>query len=116
MWNEVMYQFRDRADPIGVIHRLSEEWAVRFGLEYEPVGPHSHITKEKWGHEQVREHLERISRVEPRMRTDLRPRRLDGAIVLLDFGQGRVGQIDGRRRANVWKDRPGQYDILRIRC
>lgn len=111
-WAAVLEAFADRGDPEAVIHRLAGEWADRFGLPYRPIGSHCRIRQERWSHIEVGEHLDRLAKIVPAMLTTQMPRRFDGALVVVDFGQGRIGQIDGRRRANFWRHMPGQYDVL----
>lgn len=111
-WAEVERCFADRHNPLAVIRRLSDEWADRFDL---PQGILvKRVERETWSAEQVGRHLDCLAQIEPRLITDQQPRRLDGPLVLIDFGKGRVGQIDGRRRANVWRHQPGRYEVLRI--
>lgn len=111
-WRDVVDCFADRSEPEAVIHRLSSEWAQRYGLPYEPIGPRCRIRRERWSHHEVGAHLDRLAARVPALITTLQPRRFGGALVLVDFGRGRVGQIDGRRRANFWRHVPGRYDVL----
>lgn len=111
-WLAVLEAFADRGDPEAVIHRLAGEWADRFRLQYCPIGPHCRIRQESWSSVEVGWHLDRLAKIVPAMLTAQMPRRFDGALVVVDFGQGRVGQIDGRRRANFWRHMPGNYDVL----
>lgn len=111
-WAAVLEAFADRGDPQAVIHRLSAEWAERYGVPYQPIGPRNRIRREVWDHHRVGAHLDRLAARVPAMLTTQLPRRFGGALVVVDFGQGRVGQIDGRRRANFWRHVPGQYDVI----
>jgi hypothetical protein len=45
------------------------------------------------------------------MAVDRPPRHDGGAMVLFEVA-GKVGQLDGRHRANLWRKRPGVYDVL----
>lgn len=111
-WRDVVECFADRGDPEGVIHRLASEWAARYGVPYRPLGPRCRIRREVWDQHRVGAHLDRLAQRVPALITTAQPRRFGGALVLVDFGQGRVGQIDGRRRANWWRHVPGQYDVI----
>lgn len=111
-WDSVLACFADRKAPEAVIHRLASEWARRYGIKYQPIGRQSPVTAEYWPGRAVGEHLDTLARIVPEMITDQKPRRMGGPLVLVDFGQGRIGQIDGRRRANVWRDMPGMHEVL----
>lgn len=111
-WADVVQCFADRSDPEDVIHRLAAEWAGRYGLPYSPLGPRCKIRRDQWTHHEVGAHLDRLAQMVPALITTTRPRRFGGALVLVDFGRGRIGQIDGRRRANWWRHVPGMYDVL----
>lgn len=113
-WADVLACFSDRVAKEAVIHRLSKEWADRFGIEYKPVGISSAVHHQTWNHIQVGEHLDRLAIIVPALITTDKPRRLDGPLVLIDFGNGNIGQIDGRRRANQWRNIPGNYDVLTL--
>lgn len=113
-WTEVLACFSDRRHPVSVIDRLVNEWADRFGLPHPRLAGIAPVSRETWTAEQVGAHLDRLAVIEPRLITNQLPRRLTGPLVIVDFGQGRVGQIDGRRRANVWRNTPGEYGVLRI--
>ena len=110
--NRVLACFGDRGNPWGVIRRLATEWAGYYGLPAPMIGPHTQVRAEVWNGPQVRDHLHRLARLQPRLLTTDRPRRLDGPLVLIDFGQGRIGQLDGRRRANVWQHGHGEHEVL----
>ena len=113
-WGRVLTCFSDRHDAMAVIRRLSNEWADRYGLDWPQFGHQTPVNRETWAHDRVGRHLDALALLVPELITDLPPRRMTGPLVLIDFGQGRVGQIDGRRRANLWRDIPGQYEVLRI--
>lgn len=108
---EVLRCFADRRNPQAVIDRLTAEWAQRYGAGGK-VGPGCDVWRERWTHEQVGQHLDQLAEMVPALITEQPPRRLDGPLVLVYFGYGRIGQIDGRRRANVWRHMPGEYEVL----
>ncbi|WP_420465618.1 hypothetical protein [Panacagrimonas sp.] len=109
---DVLRCFADRRDGFATVVRLTDEWADRYSVPRPVFGPDTPVRQEIWSAEQVGAHLDRLARIEPRMITDESPRRLYGPLVLVDFRHGRIGQIDGRRRANVWRHQPGQYGVL----
>jgi len=111
-WREVLDCFADRAEPEAVIHRLTAEWAYRYRVPYRPIGPHCRMRLDQWTHNEIGVHLDRLAKMVPALITAAQPRRFSGPLVLVDFGQGRIGQIDGRRRANWWRHVPGMYDVL----
>lgn len=113
-WRDVIACFADRTDPVATIDRLANEWADRFGLPHPQFDGNTPVARETWDAEQIGEHLDALARIEPRLITNQQPRRLGGPLVIVDFGGGRIGQIDGRRRANVWRHTPGTYEVLRI--
>lgn len=107
--------FTDRTHPQSVIERLVHEWAMRNNVVGYPTPCASMpVRHETWTHEQVGEHLDRLALLQPLLITDDKPRRMDGPLVLVDFGRGRIGQIDGRRRANIWRNTPGSYEVLTL--
>lgn len=112
IWADVLACFSDRAEPEGVIHRLAAEWAQRYGVAYRPIGAHSRVRCESWSSDEVGAHLDRLAKIVPALITTTQPRRFGGPLVVIDFGQGQIGQIDGRRRANFWRHVPGKYDVL----
>lgn len=113
-WRDVLACFADRTNPVATIDRLANGWADRFGISHPRLIGMAEVKRETWSAEQIGAHLEALARIEPRMITNQQPRRLSGPLVIVDFGEGRVGQIDGRRRANVWRHTPGNYEVLRI--
>ena len=113
-WASVLICFADRTDPMAVIRRLSNEWADRYGVDWPQFGHQIPVKRETWTHDRVGRHLDALALLVPELITDLEPRRMTGPLVLIDFGKGRVGQIDGRRRANRWRHLPGDYEVLRI--
>lgn len=93
--------------------RLVAEWAGRYGIrQLAGVPSNMSIRRDVWDHVQVGEHLDRMAKLEPRIITNEIPRRMTGPLVLVDFGSGRIGQLDGRRRANLWRNLPGRYEVL----
>ena len=113
-WPDVLACFADRSNPLSVIQRLGDEWAERHQLGSPSFGPHMPVLREWWPGERIDEHLKDLAVMVPALITDLKPRRLSGALVIVDFGGQRIGQIDGRRRANVWRHMNDVFEVLRI--
>lgn len=111
---DVLRCFSDRRDAFATVVRLTDEWADRYRVARPVMGPDVPVLHTVWSAREVGEHLDRLAQLEPRLITGEPPRRLSGPLVLVDFGRGRIGQIDGRRRANVWRHVPGQYEVLRL--
>lgn len=110
----MMACFSDRVNPPQVIARLIAEWADRLAVPKPPQQWTSTVHLEHWTHVEVGEHLDRLAILQPRIITTERPRRYTGPLVVIDFGGGRIGQIDGRRRANYWRNIVGSYPVLVI--
>lgn len=115
-WSDVLDCFADRSDPLATIQRLGSEWAERYYLNKPRLvfGPHMMVLREYWHGSRIDEHLENLAVMVPALITDLKPRRLSGALVIVDFAGGRIGQIDGRCRANVWRHIDRTFEVLRI--
>ena len=115
-WSDVIACFSDRRNPLATIHRLSDEWAQHHDIA--PRRPrydeNTMVQREWWSNERIDEHLTDLAQIVPALITELKPRWLLGAIVIIDFGAGKIGQIDGRRRANLWRHEKGIYEVLRI--
>jgi hypothetical protein len=99
---------------MGVISRLVDEWAQRYGVPVPADRWAAVVHVEQWTHIEVGAHLDRLAKIVPAMLTTDKPRWYTGPLVVIDFGQGRIGQIDGRRRANYWRNVEGTYPVLRI--
>lgn len=111
-WDRVLECFADRPNPEAVINRLTKEWAERYGVPFVPIGPDTKITREVWSHKTLDMIFGAMAEIQPLLITDEKPRRMDGPLVSVFFGANRMGQIDGRRRANLWRNIPGQYEVL----
>lgn len=76
---------------------------------------------EAWHSDRIGEVMSGMARVEPRMTWDVKdgvnnaalPPRVDGMPpVVIKFAGGKYGMIDGKHRANRWKNLPGTYAML----
>jgi hypothetical protein len=94
-------------------------WADRYGVK---SPPEPEVALESWTDKELAEVMEAMSKVEPRVTVDMvkgvnnatLPPRVDGLpIVLVKFGD-RYGIIDGKHRANKWKQVPGNYAVYII--
>lgn len=102
----------------------ARRWAERYGLEPGRINS-GRLRLEAWSAQQLAAALDEMAKVEPRMTVDMvggvnkstLPPRVDGLpAVVVDFGDGRLGMIDGKHRSNRWKMRPGEYAVLVIEC
>jgi hypothetical protein len=114
IWPEVVRCFADRRNPVYEIQRLSNHWCERYRIHSPTLGSHCEVVREHWDNHKLGAHLDEMARWAPNIITSMKPRRLKGPIVIVDYGKGRVGQLDGRRRANVWRHIQGTYEVLRI--
>lgn len=115
-WGDVEAQFRDRRDgPLGTIQRLAGDWAPRMGVDVPDLGPHCDVRAEWWTSGKIKRVLHKAAEADPHMITDKKPRRTNHPLVAFER-DGRYGLIDGRRRSNLWQDRPGLYPVLVIPC
>lgn len=98
-------------------------WATRFGVERDRFTC-GQIQLESWSAEELAAAMDEMSAHEPRMTVDMvdgvnnaaLPPRVDGLpAVVVRFGD-RIGMIDGKHRANRWKQTPGQYAVLVVQC
>lgn len=121
-WNEVAALFHG-AGGLQQAFKNAAGWAARLGVD-----PHrfstGQVKLESWSADELAEVMDEMSAVEPRMTVDMvdgvnnaaLPPRIDGLpAVVVRFGD-RVGMIDGKHRANRWKQTPGQYAVLVVQC
>jgi hypothetical protein len=114
-WHEVVRLFPTETDAI----RNADGWAARFKVPL-PNYRDAKVTLEAWDASELRAQMEWMSEYEPRMTVDMDgatnnatlPPRVDGLpAVVVKFGN-RYGMIDGKHRANRWKETPGLYAVL----
>lgn len=105
------FTFSRTERPLDMMNRLAQQWSPRFGVELPEITCDTPVRRESWTHLQVGEHLDRMVEICPKMVVDKMPRYNTGALILFEYG-GHVGQLDGRHRANLWRNIPGQYDVL----
>lgn len=113
-WEEVLrpFSFAPRETAEQLMQRLTNEWCPILGVEPPALGPATPVRRERWSHRRVGRHIDAMARLQPKMRVTKPPRFDHGALVLVEFAPGVIGQIDGRHRANLWRHRPGQYEVL----
>lgn len=94
-------------------------WTERYGLR-PPDWRHCNVTLQAWTDDELRQAMQDMSALEPRLTVDmvdgknnaLLPPRVDGLpAVMVRFSKG-FGIIDGKHRANQWKQRPGEYAVI----
>lgn len=107
------YAFKER--PFGTIERLLGHWSTRIGVkkpEYDKAFP---LTVEWWTHTQLGDYVDLIAKTDPAMVVNRKPRQ--ESLPLVAFKRdGKYGLLDGRSRANLWRNRPGVYPLIVMDC
>jgi len=116
-WDDALrpFRFSPKESAIQLMTRLTREWCPILGATMPKLRRgRTTVRREFWTHAQIGEHIDRMIALQPKMLVSNPPRRDAGPIVLMEFAPGVVGQIDGRHRANMWRHRPGRYEVLVI--
>ncbi|EXL07815.1 hypothetical protein BG46_11080 [Brucella anthropi] len=114
-WENVLPLFFFHRDGVLAIQRLARDWTRLYGLRKIDVFQ-GNIIREKWSNRRIDELLDQMQKASDSrsggrcVRTQEAPRYLKGSLVVVRT-QGTEILIDGRRRANVWCSRPGEYDV-----
>jgi hypothetical protein len=113
-WYDVRgcFSFSAKETPLQLINRLAQHWGPRLGTTIPEITPQTPVRRERWTHEQIGAHLDRMAALTPKMLVTKPPRVDGGPIVIFELPDGKVGQLDGRHRCNLWRNRPGLYDVL----
>lgn len=113
-WAEISrpFSFAPKETPIQLMNRLAQHWAPRLGAKVPEITPEVRARKERWTHEQIDRHITKMAKLCPKMIVRQPPRFDKGPIVLFELADGQIGQLDGRHRCNLWRNRPGEYDVL----
>lgn len=115
-WDDVLKQFEQHHDSHDAIIRLSRVWTERYGIEDVDLSKGA-VKAEYWSHQQLGElidHMAQFPRVggQPNaMITDAKPRYTQFPATVFRT-KGHTAMIDGRRRSNQWRKRPGLYPVL----
>jgi hypothetical protein len=111
-WADVFAQFRhDYGNYVFVnIQRLADKHAAFFGLTPKPVD--GLVRAEYWSGEKLGVCVDALAG--HRFITDEKPRRADMPITAIER-DGVTLIIDGRKRANLWRNDPGPHPVLVIR-
>lgn len=112
-WADVEAAF-SRA-PGDTIDKLVGHWAARIKVERPQLTPDTPLTVEWWTHQDLGAYVDQIARTDPGMVVTRKPRREDGPLIAFKR-DGRHGLVDGRCRANLWRDRPGVYPVIVAEC
>ena len=112
-WHDVgeCFRYHRGETPLQAANRLAQHWPPRLKVAVPEITAETPVRRERWTHEQVGQHLDRMVGLCGAMAVDRPPRHDGGALVLFEVA-GKVGQLDGRHRANLWRKRPGLYDVL----
>src|SRR5690554_55153 len=107
--DDVRRQFAWHRDGENAIVRLSRDWAGFYGVPWRnPIN--GKISAEYWTPQRIGTLLDRMADT-PRtdgakneMHTSLKPYREDAPLTVVRFGGGMEALLDGRRRANKWRN------------
>ena len=108
-WADVKKAFSDRKP--GTIDMLAEHWSARIGVAKPELKSGIPLTVEWWTHDELGMYVDIISETDPAMIVKRKPRRTDCPMIAFKR-DGKYGLIDGRCRANYWRDKPGIYPII----
>jgi 2-polyprenyl-3-methyl-5-hydroxy-6-metoxy-1,4-benzoquinol methylase len=113
-WDDVVAQFsHDHGeDAWDNLKRLADKHAAFFGLPPNPMGVFVTVRAEYWSGEKLGACVDALAG--HRFITDVRPRRTDMPITAIER-DGVTLIIDGRKRANLWRNEPGPHPVLVIR-
>ena len=113
VWQDVVNAFADRKP--GTLDTLAEHWSVRIGVDKPELKKGIPLTVEWWTHDRLGAYIDEIAKTDPAMIVTRKPRRTDGPLVAFER-DGKYGMVDGRCRANLWRNVPGVYPIIVMQC
>ncbi|MCO7728495.1 hypothetical protein NJB93_18060 [Brucella intermedia] len=115
VWENILPLFFFHRDGVLAIQRLAREWTRLYGLRRVDVFQGT-VVNEKWSNRRIAGLLDQMQKTsdarsaQKRLRTVETPRHVEGSLVVVRT-QGTEFLIDGRRRANIWCNMPGQYAV-----
>lgn len=115
VWENILPLFFFHRVGVLAIQRLAREWTRLYGLRRVDVF-RGNVVREKWSNRRIGELLDQMQKVsdarsaQKQVRTEEAPRYVDGCLVVVRTQDTDI-LIDGRRRANVWCNMPGQYAV-----
>lgn len=116
MWNKILESFAElgRASKgHEYLNRLAKYWAKNQGTSVFFLGKWSEIKKHRFTVAEIKAIYEGMAKIRPNAITKEEPRQIGGLPVLVDFGNGKYGNLDGRRRANK-KIREGKNKFIDV--
>ncbi len=112
-WADITTAFIDR--PMGTLDKLARHWSARIQVEKPQLKRGLPLTVEWWTHEALGAYIDTIAKIDPAMVVTRKPRRDNGPLVAFKR-DGRYALIDGRYRANLWRNKPGVYPVIVMIC
>jgi len=109
VWEDVVKAFSDRK--AGTLETLAEHWSARIGVDKPELKKGIPLTVEWWTHDRLGAYIDEIAKTDPAMIVTRKPRRTDGPLVAFKR-DGKYGMVDGRCRANLWRNVPGVYPLI----
>lgn len=110
---DVEKAFSNRAP--GTLDTLLGEWSTRIGVERPAADEVYPLTVEWWTHTMLGDYVDQIRKITPAFFTKRPPKREDMPIIAFKR-DGRYGMLDGRHRANLWRNTPGVYPVIVMEC
>lgn len=117
-WHDVEAQFAHQ--PV-TLQTLADEWAERYGLQPQAM-QNLPVRCEYWGNDELGNAIDKMAEREPRLTREgsphvaTEPYTHSAPITVLNFSEGRLGMVDGRHRADKWRNRPGRYPVFVVDC
>ncbi|MBR7652390.1 hypothetical protein [Brucella oryzae] len=115
VWENILPLFFFHRDGVLAIQRLTRDWTRLYGLRQIDVFRGS-VFREKWSSLRIGEVLDHMQNTSDArsagkcVTTKEKPRYVEGSLVVVRT-QDKDILIDGRRRANLWRSRPGEYGV-----
>ena len=113
-WREVELMFENHGG-LKQAKRNIDGWASLFGVLTQYNHQAAEITLESWAVKEIKDLVNGLGLLEPRMLESEPPRLYGLPLVVCDFGNGHVGMIDGKHRANNLKGMKNNHAVIRIR-
>lgn len=113
VWLDVVDRFEWHRDGAAAIKRLSDAWADAMGIAHIRDFSLARVTCENYDAERIGKLIDDLAAIPRadgtanRMITNEQPMHDSGPLVVVRT-QGREFMIDGRRRANLWRNRSGE--------
>jgi hypothetical protein len=113
IWQDIAAAFIDR--PSGMLDKLAGHWSARIQVAKPQLKPGIPLTVEWWTHTALATYIDDIAKIDPAMVVTRKPRRDTGPLIAFKRDQ-RYALLDGRYRANLWRNKPGLYPVIVMIC